>query len=235
MDKNNYRHEYKYLIDQAQLGYLKNIASMMMDRDANAINGLYNIRSLYFDDYNNTCFYDNENGIDPREKIRIRIYNHSKERISLEYKRKENDKTYKTSCLINYDQCQCLMKGETIKNEGNVHPLIKKINSKILTEGYRPVIIDEYDRIPFVMKEGNVRVTFDTHISSSNYINMFFDDNIPKRPIMPCGFELLEVKYDDFLSDTVYSMLQIGALERTMFSKYYYSRCYELGKIINGR
>lgn len=235
MSKDNFRHEYKYLIDQQQLYYLKNVAGTIMSKDINAVNGLYNIRSLYFDDYNNTCLYDNENGTDPREKFRVRIYNHSMQRINLECKRKENDKTLKTSCLISYNQCLDLMKGRPIKCDHNINPLIQKMNSKILIDGYRPVIIDEYDRIPFVMKEGNVRVTFDTHISSSNYIDMFFNENMPKRAIMPYGLELLEVKYDGFLPDTVYNVLQIDNLERTMFSKYYYSRCYDLGKINNGR
>ena len=27
-------------------------------------NGIYHIRSLYFDDYENSCFMDNENGVD---------------------------------------------------------------------------------------------------------------------------------------------------------------------------
>ena len=57
----------------------------------------YNIRSLYFDDYYNSCFYENENGTDPREKLRIRIYNCSSERITLECKRKEHGKTLKSS------------------------------------------------------------------------------------------------------------------------------------------
>ena len=59
--------------------------------------GVYNISSLYFDDCYNTCYYENENGTDPREKFRIRIYNHSDERITLECKRKERGKTLKTA------------------------------------------------------------------------------------------------------------------------------------------
>lgn len=83
-----YRHEYKYILSQAQI--------LMEDAKINTIaeldsyvgeQGYYNIRSLYFDDYENSCFMANENGIDNREKYRIRIYNGAKERIKLNLSR----------------------------------------------------------------------------------------------------------------------------------------------------
>lgn len=73
--------------------------------------GNYQIRSLYFDDWMNSCFYENENGIGPREKYRIRIYNASTERIQLEVKRKEAGKTLKTSCPISREQVERLING----------------------------------------------------------------------------------------------------------------------------
>ena len=72
-----------------------------MKRDPYAdLNGEYVIRSVYFDDYRHTCFFENEDGADPREKYRIRIYNQSADRISLERKRKKNSMTGKDVCII---------------------------------------------------------------------------------------------------------------------------------------
>ena len=89
-----YRHELKYVISSAHIPLLKSRISGLMQLDPHACeDGIYNIRSLYFDDYSNRCFYENENGTDPREKFRIRIYNHSDQRITLECKRKERSKT----------------------------------------------------------------------------------------------------------------------------------------------
>lgn len=228
----NYRHELKYLIFKNQLGFLENDIKSVMKHDIHALNGLYNIRSLYFDTYDNSCFYDNENGVDPREKFRIRIYNNSIDRISLECKRKENGKTLKTSCLLSFKQCTELMNGIIIQGEENEDQLITKFRYLMLTKGLKPVVIVDYDRKPYICDNGNVRVTFDTNIASSNYINMFLEKDLPKRPILPNGMELLEVKYDDFLPDIIYNELEISNLEQTAFSKYYYSRCYELGKNI---
>ena len=123
-----YRHELKYVISEAQLLVLKSRISCVMQRDPHAgKDGMYNIRSLYFDDYVNRCYYENENGIDPREKFRIRIYNHSTERIALECKRKERGKTLKTSCLLTLEQAQRLIQGKTLADKENLHPLLRKL------------------------------------------------------------------------------------------------------------
>ena len=96
----NFRHELKYLISSAEVTMLRTRLSGLISLDAHAKNGHYTIRSLYFDDYDDRCLLENENGTDPREKFRIRIYNGSAERISLECKRKERGMTHKTSCPL---------------------------------------------------------------------------------------------------------------------------------------
>ena len=56
-----YRHEYKYIIDPGQRQILLMKAKPMMKPDPHAgENGSYIIRSLYFDDIADTCFYQNE-------------------------------------------------------------------------------------------------------------------------------------------------------------------------------
>ena len=82
-----FRHELKYLITTAQVEMLKSRLTGILSPDSHAVGGSYRIRSLYFDDYDDRCFYENENGVDPREKFRIRIYNGSTDRITLECKR----------------------------------------------------------------------------------------------------------------------------------------------------
>lgn len=220
-----YRHEMKYLISNAQLGTIRNQLEHLMnvDKNANAA-GAYNIRSIYFDDYNNSCFYENENGTSPREKFRIRIYNHSLDRISLECKRKENGKIHKTSCLLNIDDAKTLISGQYIRNIGEQSELLKKLTYLMMTRGYKPVVIVEYDRIPYVYRTGNVRITLDRGISTSSDFSHFFEKDIPKRPIMQTGQQLLEVKYDELIPDHIYNSLQLDHLRQITFSKYYLCR-----------
>ena len=233
MNKNElkYRHELKYVISVAQIPLLKSRISNLMQPDPHSgEDGVYNIRSLYFDDYSNRCFYENENGTDPREKFRIRIYNHSSERITLECKRKEHGKTRKSSCLLSKEQAEQLIYGNPLPLAASSPPLLKKFTMEMLTRRLRPVVIVEYERIPFVYKNGNVRVTFDTQIASSSDITNFFSDTLGKRPITPAGQHLMEVKFDEYLPDFIYRNLNLAVLQQTAYSKYYLCRKYSLRK-----
>lgn len=223
-----YRHELKYIISLGDIVMIKNRINHLLlpDRHAGA-SGMYNIRSLYFDDYYNRCFYENENGTDPREKFRIRIYNHSADKITLECKRKERGKTLKTSCPLTIEQTKILMDGNPLPNTESQPPLLKRLTMEMLSRRLRPVVIVDYDRIPYVYKNGNVRITLDTNISSSTEISNFLSGEIGKRQVMPIGTNLLEVKYDEFLPDFIYRSLQLQNLTQTAFSKYYICRKYK--------
>ena len=221
-----FRHELKYLITSAQVGMLKSRLSGIAPLDAHAYGGSYRIRSLYFDDYDDRCYFENENGTDPREKFRIRIYNGSTDRITLECKRKERGKTLKTACPLTLEQTKQLMDGIPIGNVADQPPLLRKLTAKILQSRMHPVVIVEYDRIPYIYRLGNVRITLDTNISSCADVQRFLDPVLPRRPIMPLGQQLLEVKYDEFLPDFLHRSLALENLSQTSFSKYYLCRKY---------
>ena len=222
-----YRHELKYPLSAAQVLMLKSRMGNLIPLDKHvAKSGYYTIRSLYFDDRYNTCLQENENGTDPREKFRIRIYNHSTEKISLECKRKERGKTHKVSCPLTVEQTRQLMAGKPLPDIGQQHPLLQKLTVQMLTRQLRPVVIVEYDRIPYVYKNGNVRITLDTNIRSSSAVEKFLEEAIPNRPVLPLGQQLLEVKYDEYLPDFIYRSLQLPSLRQTAFSKYYICRKY---------
>ena len=97
-----------------------------------------------------------------------------------------------------------------------------------MSRGLRPVIIVEYNRVPFVYKYGNVRVTFDMELSSSTEVANFLTEQIKKRPVMDVGLHLLEVKYDEYIPDVIYRALQIDNLEQMAFSKYSLCRKYTI-------
>ena len=219
------RHELKYVISAGEIPMIQNRIRHLLPQDPNAgPTGSYTIRSLYFDDYENRCYYENENGTDPREKFRIRIYDHSTEKITLECKRKEHGKTLKTSCPLTVEQTRLLMAGKPIPDIAKQPPVLQKLTVLMLTKRMRPVVIVEYDRIPYVYPNGNVRITLDTNIASSSDVGSFLDETIPKRPEMPLGQQLLEVKYDEYLPDFIYRSLQLHSLRQTAFSKYYICR-----------
>lgn len=224
-----YRHEFKYLCTEAQLQMLRVRLTGIMNKDVHAgSEGKYVIKSLYFDDINDRCYNENESGVSPREKYRIRIYNNNKERISLECKRKNRDKVKKTACLLTPEQFDYLAyaKGEIAKDE--LPELAKKLLLLKQNSRMEPKVIVSYERTPFVCKYGNVRVTFDRNIAASGSVESFFHGNICRRQILPVGQQLLEVKYDEYLPDYIYHALSLSNLERITFSKYYLCRKFKV-------
>lgn len=230
MISSEYRHELKYICTESQLACVKNRISTVMQIDPHTgADGSYTIRSLYFDDYGNTCFYENENGTDPREKFRIRIYNHDAAHIKLELKRKEHAKTRKISCTITEKLCRDIMDRKPLDINAVDSPVYRKFCLQIQTRLLQPRVIVEYDRIPYIYQNGNVRVTFDKNVRSGISCNQFLEEYVPMRPIMPGGHHVLEVKYDAYIPDYIYRGVQIENLQQTAYSKYYLCRKYNLG------
>lgn len=227
--ENRYRHEFKYICSYGQLRMLETRLKGLIPLDSHVgESGVYNIRSLYFDDYEDRYLKENESGTDPREKFRIRIYNHSSERISLELKKKVRGKTQKLSCPLTEEQCRTLMKGETVELTKDSPAILRKMCLLMKTRLLRPKVIVEYERVPYVYPLGNVRITLDENIRASGRIDLFLEEEVPFRPIMPCGQHILEVKYDEYLPDFIYRTVQLPNLRQTAFSKYYLCRKYNL-------
>lgn len=224
-----FRHELKYIVSFGQVEILKCRLDAVMKKDIHTIDGQkYVIRSLYFDDADDRCFFENDDGVNQREKYRIRIYNGDMSRISLECKKKENGMTNKASCLISEAECRGLMSGQAALSVDPSRPVFNRLLIKASTALMRPKAIVEYDRIPYVCTDGRVRVTFDLNIRSSSAVASFLDQRIAFRPIMPCGLHVLEVKYDEFLPEYIKNVLQLDGVEQTKFSKYYLCRKYSI-------
>lgn len=224
-----YRHELKYVVTAPQMALLESHIRGLIPPDIHVgEDGNYRIRSLYFDDNYNSCYQENEIGTDPREKFRIRIYNGDAGRISLELKRKEHGMTQKRSCLLSEEQCRELMAGRPLPVDNGYPPVLQKLNLLMRTRLLRPKVIVEYDRTPYASILGNTRITLDQNMASSDEIGHFLDSQLRRRPIMPAGQHILEVKYDEFLPDYLYRNLQLDSLRQTAFSKYYLCRRYTL-------
>ncbi len=222
-----YRHELKFLTQERILFYLEQKTNHLLKKDTHVgEKGFYNIRSLYFDDMYNSCYFENENGTDPREKFRIRIYNGDSSRIQLELKQKQNSKCYKSSTPISYERCVRLLEGKSLDVNDNDTYLYKKFYLQTKLRNLKPAVIVDYNRVPYIWNQGNVRITFDRDIKSSFDYHNFFKKSVIGRPILRSYANLLEVKFDEFLPDFIYEILQTGELTQTAFSKYYLCRKY---------
>lgn len=228
-----YRHELKFLVSECQLSLIEFRLKTFMKQDAHQKDGQYNIRSLYFDDMFDSCMRENENGIDVRSKYRIRIYDKNADVIKLEKKMKLRGMTRKHTVAMDYETCFGCMQGIAPGIQPTSPELEKEFHVQIKTKGMKPVTIVEYERTAFVEKNGNIRITFDRNISGCDKVEKFFEKNIPLVPLLPAGWHVLEVKFDEYLPDYIKDVLEIGTLQRTAFSKYYYARDYK-NKLLGG-
>ena len=228
-----YRHELKYFCTEAELKIIESRLRTVMEPDKHAgPSGEYTIRSVYFDDCYGSCFASNDSGTDPREKFRIRAYNCTDKVISLEKKIKNRGMTGKQSCRIDRETCMKMIAGEPITEQLGRDPLLDEWILMCGQRLLRPVMLGEYVRQPFVYRLGNVRVTFDRHISASRTYGGIFTPDIGRVSVLPTGRSVLEVKWDDYLPDVIYRMIDMGHLQQTTFSKFYLG-CKALGGRVN--
>ena len=226
-EKKKYRHERKYYINNLQFEEIKKRLSFLLKTDKNTSeDGSYFIRSLYFDDYKDTSYYQVLNGISKREKYRIRYYNNDYNYICLEKKAKINNMTNKTSCRVTKEQVEDLISGKLNINKDN-HKLLNEFILKTKFCGYKPIVIIDYNRIPYIYKAGNVRITLDYNISMDYNTNNFFEKENQKIPIMEKNMNILEVKYDEFLPNYIAWLININTLNKTSYSKYLNGRRME--------
>ena len=220
-----YRNELKYLVNDGDLLILNYRLKELMKLDSNIREeNKYNIRSVYFDTYDDSYFKETEAGINERLKIRIRIYNKSSETIKLEIKYKLNGYTKKESCKISKELCDKLIRGESLTFKECNNKILNKLYLEQKTTLLKPKVIVEYDRTAYIYKLGNVRVTFDQNIRASKHLERFFEDNLLSVPILETNQQILEVKYDELLPTWLLDALELNKLSRTAFSKYAISR-----------
>lgn len=218
-----YRNEYKFLCSDLELTLIKSRLDVLMERDVHQSEDSYRIRSLYFDDHDDSAFYENEAGVDNRRKFRIRVYDNPTDVIHLEIKHKIKGKTHKESCALTKRMCEDLINNVPIKFEKSLPDPLKKLLIERQLHGMKPRIIIEYERSAYVCVLGNVRITFDRNIAYSENICDFFDTYMPLVPALNCGQHILEVKYDEFIPDHIMQVMHLGNLNQGSFSKYYYA------------
>ena len=221
-----WRNEIKYVCLETQMLEIQRRVDVICGLDAHTGDGdRYTVRSLYFDDLDNSAYYENEMGVDMRQKYRIRLYNGDADRLTLERKTKRNGKTFKESTALSREICEDILEGAWLcENVGRMPPLLQEFYLEYRTKLLRPKVIVEYERIPYIYETGNVRVTFDRNISASVNVDDFLEQCLTTRPVMPAGQHVLEVKFDKLIPDHIQNALSGEKLVQTAFSKYYLCR-----------
>ncbi|MCI8303180.1 MAG: polyphosphate polymerase domain-containing protein [Lawsonibacter sp.] len=220
-----YRHEWKHQIDPSDCAAVRQRLRAIACADAHAEGGQYLVRSLYFDDSFDTALREKLDGVNRREKFRLRYYNGDLSLIHLEKKSKWNGLGSKFSASLSLQEAGQLLSGRLDWMMDSGRPLVQELYHKMKSRGLRPRTIVDYTREPFVYPPGNVRVTLDynirTGLGSTDFLN-------PGRITIPLpgAPAVLEVKWDQFLPAVIQDAVQLRGRQAAAFSKYAACRVY---------
>ncbi len=217
-----FRKEIKYVIREDEFVRIRDRLLAFMKPDPHGVQkpGTYTLRSLYFDSAGDRDLHDNLDGVMEKRKIRLRTYDVDSDFALLEYKCKSGSDSRKLSIPVT--------KAEALEMEAHHFEILLSHNEELATflydkmtrNVYRPKTVVEYDRTALLYPVSNVRITFDHNLRGSMSLTGLYDLRTPLYPLMPFGWGVLEVKYNDFLVAPLQRILSSLELLPTASSKY---------------
>ena len=221
----HYRHEWKHIINYADLLVIRARMRAIARSDPHAIDGQYMIRSLYFDNLDDKALREKIDGVNMREKFRIRLYNCDPSVIHLEKKSKRSGLGTKYSADLSAEEAQRIVDGKLDWMLDSGRPLVRELYCKMRYQGMRPRTIVDYTREPFIYRPGNVRVTLDYDIRTGLDCTDFLN---PEAVTLPAGDApiILEVKWDEYLPSIIRDAVSVPDRRVGSFSKYAQCRVY---------
>ncbi|MBO4346278.1 MAG: polyphosphate polymerase domain-containing protein [Lachnospiraceae bacterium] len=218
----HYRHENKYEISKADYLAMRSRLRRIMSADPHTNeDGLYQIRSIYFDNIYDKALKEKIDGAAKREKFRIRWYNDDFSFITLEKKMKINNLCLKYDARITEEECHRILNGDIEFMRTHPEELVKELYAKMKYQRLKPKVLVSYVREPYVYKSGNVRVTFDSNVRTSIFRRDLLTKNgLDISATDAPGDMILEVKYDAFLPEIIQDIIQSKDLRQQAFSKY---------------
>jgi len=195
--EDEFRHEVKYGLSQYQYLKFRDFCSGFMEYDKNAGDrGEYIVKSYYFDTLYFSDYTEKLNGVYERKKYRLRTYGDSGY-YRLEKKLKNGNLNKKISGEISADHANMLVIG-LMDIETGIEST-DAIIAEMYLKGYRNSVYIEYSRQAFVMKELDLRITFDKDMGAL-YANYDLSEDKPDlHPFFYDGAAILEIKYKDSL------------------------------------
>lgn len=214
-----FRHEWKHTITHADLWALRARLGAVLETDPHAVDGRYFIRSLYFDDLRDKALQEKLDGVNRREKFRLRYYNGDASRVLLEKKSKINGLCLKEQAAMSQPEARAAAEGDSFLLSHSEQPLLAELGRKMKDEGLRAKAIVDYTREPFIYEPGNVRVTLDYGLRTALSPAGFLEPDCPTLPV-PGAPVILEVKWDAYLPALIRDLVQTPCTRSGSFSKY---------------
>ena len=145
------RHELKHQISLQEDLVLAGRLRRLFHHDAHAgTDGTYRITSLYFDTPYDAALREKLDGVDRREKFRLRYYGERPDFLKLEKKFKVNGLCGKRSARLTWSEAERLLSGEDAFLLERGEPLLTELYHKLRGTLLRPRTVVCYDREAFL-------------------------------------------------------------------------------------
>lgn len=220
------RKELKYMIGTDEVYCLKKKLERLLEPDDHNGDGGYTVRSLYFDSYGDKDYEEKLFGLDNRKKIRMRIYDMNTNVIKLELKAKEGDFQRKRSLSLNVEEAARMIDEDYGFLLERPEPFAHAMYTTMITQGYIPKCIVEYDRMAFLNDFNDIRVTLDMNLRALEDPTEFLTGYTACYPVAGPSETTLEIKYNGFLFSYIKQTLDIVDRPRISNSKYVRSRAF---------
>jgi len=221
------RHELKHSINPADDLVLSRRLRKLFPHDENAdSHGVYRVSSLYFDTPYDKALRQKIDGVNHREKFRLRYYDTDTSFIRLEKKIKRGGLCGKRSARVTEEQARRILSGDIGFLLESGQPLLMEFYSKMQGQLLAPKTVVTYDREAFLYSPGNVRITIDRNVRTGLGSTDFLTPDLRHVPVSD-GLAVLEIKYDAFLPELVSMAVQLPNRRAAAYSKYAACRRYD--------
>lgn len=222
------RHEIKHTISKHEYMIYTHRLDKVLKRDDNCKNGSYTITSLYYDDINDSALYEKLNGDAIRHKYRLRYYGDDISLIKLEEKSKIHQMTNKESAFLSKSEAEVIINNEFDLLDYGESYLKNDFISKVKTKRLLAKVLVRYERVAYIHKVGNLRITFDTNVRSSKDIDGMLDGSSEFKSVIDPELVIMEIKFDGHMPDYIKGLIESERTMASSSSKYVLSRLKDI-------
>jgi hypothetical protein len=222
------RFELKYVLTLQQAERFKSAlrAYLVPDEHGNG-NGRYALASLYYDSPDLRCYWEKEDGVKFRRKLRIRRYETSEvftdeTPVFLEIKQRIDRVTQKRRAVLPYSAALRLCHDRQIPDHApEDKAIIEEIYVFLWQYNLRPVSLVRYERQAFMGTEYDIglRVTFDTSLSFQSH-PLHLHEPPSGLPMLSANLVVMEIKVNERIPYWLTEMIAAHNLQMVRVSKY---------------
>lgn len=218
------RQEKTFSLYQYEAIYYINQFKQLLIKDDFSKNGVYTVRSLYFDTVTDSDFFDTVNEQNSQHSLRLSIYNPIDQTAKLEFKKMEGFFKKTSSLIISKKDALGLINGDYCVLLNYKDRQADEIYSLMARGVYKPKIMIEYQRQAFMIKENNTRLTFDTNIRATESCFDLFSENLLLYPVTESNSVVFKVKYNRFLLSYISDVISVIDKRPVTSNKYVIGR-----------